>query len=95
MKQYGLFRYKYHTEYAIYLETIGEIDNANNQKDLAKIFEKSKKNSEEMNFYRTTSVLFAKLDNVNQVSDSKENLKENSMLDVEKHLKVIQDILER
>src|SRR5581483_11172259 len=93
-EQFRLFRYKYHTEYAIYLEAIDEIVNANKQKEFAKDFEKYRKNSEEMDTHKTEPVLFADatLGNINQIFESEGNLKENSKQDfVEKHLKVIKN----
>src|SRR5581483_12236943 len=96
-EQFGLFRYKYHTEYARYLKAIDDVDNASKQKNLAKKYEKYMKNSEETNTYKTVSVLFTEttLDKINQVLNPEDNLKENSISDsVEEHLNSIQNILE-
>ncbi|RGB34889.1 hypothetical protein C1646_815091 [Rhizophagus diaphanus] len=82
---YKFFKFKYHTTYASYLKTVGEVDNATKQQNLAKGY----KNFESMDPYKKESILFpeAKL-NLNQVSEEKSLLEE-----VEKQLKNIQPIL--
>ncbi|POG62324.1 hypothetical protein GLOIN_2v1697202, partial [Rhizophagus irregularis DAOM 181602=DAOM 197198] len=82
---YKFFKFKYHTTYASYLKTVGEVDNATKQQNLAKGY----KNFESMDPHKKESILFmnAKL-NLNQVSEEKSLLE-----DVEKQLKNIQPIL--
>ncbi|CAB4399800.1 unnamed protein product [Rhizophagus irregularis] len=82
---YKFFKFKYHTTYASYLKTVGEVDNATKQQNLAKGY----KNFESMDPYKKESILFmeAKL-NLNQVSEEKSLLE-----DVEKQLENIQPIL--
>src|SRR5947209_8247575 len=97
-EQFGLFRYKYHTEYARYLKAIGDVGgNANKQRNLAKKYEKYMKDSEETDTYKSVSLLYAgaMLDNINKVLKPEDNPKENSMSDsVNVHLNSIQNILE-
>ncbi|GBC06721.1 hypothetical protein RclHR1_00700020 [Rhizophagus clarus] len=85
VKLYKLFKFKYHTTYASYLKTVGEVDNAINQQNLSKGYE----NFESMNAYKTKPILFAKAKlNLNQVTEEKFPLE-----DVEEQLKNIQPIL--
>ncbi|PKY50104.1 hypothetical protein RhiirA4_406124, partial [Rhizophagus irregularis] len=82
---YKLFKFKYHTTYASYLKTVGEVDTATKQQNLAKGY----KNFDSMESYKTKSILFtdAKL-NLNQVPEEKSLLE-----DIEKQLNNIQPIL--
>jgi hypothetical protein len=82
---YKLFKFKYHTTYASYLKTVGEVDEANKQQDLAKSY----KNCGGTDIYKTKSILFTETKlNLNQVSEEKSILN-----DVEEQLKNIQPIL--
>jgi patatin-like phospholipase/acyl hydrolase len=95
-ERHGLFRYKYHTTYANYLKTNGEVEKANKQEKLAKKFENFSENPEGMDTYRTESRLFveATLENINQASNQEEENKENFQETVEEELKNLQGTLE-
>ncbi|RIA88532.1 hypothetical protein C1645_852479 [Glomus cerebriforme] len=90
VEQYRIFKYKYHTTYAIYLKTVGEVDNATKQQNLANEYEKYTKKPEGDN-YKTDSILFknATLDVAQDF-----NPEEKFVLDdVEEQLGRIQNIL--
>ncbi|RIA93787.1 hypothetical protein C1645_873892 [Glomus cerebriforme] len=90
VEQYRIFKHKYHTIYAIYLKTVGEVDNAIKQQNLVKEYEKYTKKPEGDN-YKTDSILFkdATLDVTQDF-----NSEETSMIDdVKEKLGKIQNIL--
>ncbi|GBC04525.1 hypothetical protein RclHR1_05710008 [Rhizophagus clarus] len=82
---YKHFKFKYHNTYASYLKTVGEVENAIKQQNIAKRYEKV----ESMDTYKNKLILFeeGKL-NLNQASEEGSLLK-----DLEEQLKNIQPIL--
>nr|CAG8635447.1 2423_t:CDS:2 [Entrophospora candida] len=86
-KQHGFFRFQYHTIYANYLKTIGEIDNAHGQEVFSKKFEAFRNFHEKEDTYKKESE--PTLENLNQSI----NFENNIQGDVEKKLNELRGFL--
>src|SRR3954451_9400462 len=93
VEQYGLFKYKYHTKYASYLKTVDDVDNASKQENLAKSYEKYVEKSEDMDSYKTNTILFteATLGDINKDFNPNEDYMQAV---IEEQLNMIRGILE-